>query len=179
MATDVTMAPSVAGVRRAGAATRQRARSSFLDGNEPAEYPWRRANLLVLGVLTGLGLVGLAIAWYGVSGEPTYSDQIPWIWLAVLSLTLSGFGAVYFLTVSAGVVHQAMREASRAMRAELIVEPEQEVAAAGVVGEYVTARLMTRVHRPDCPQVRGKAVSPVPASEIAQRGLQACGVCSP
>lgn len=180
MTTDVTMAPSVAGVRRASATSRQRqsAASSFLDGNEPAEYPWSRANLLVLALLTGAGLVGLVGAWYGVSGEPTYGDQIRWIWLAVLSLTLSGLGAVYFLTVSAGVVHRAMREASRAMRHELILEPEQDAAHAVAVGDYVRAPSMTRVHRHDCPQVRGKPVSPVSESEIAQLGFKACGVCS-
>lgn len=179
--TDVALAPAVSGARRARATTRrtESVASSFVDGNEPAEFPWTRANLLVLTVLTALGLIGLVVAWFGVSGEAIYGDQIGWIWLAVLSLTVSGIGAVYFLTVTAGVVHRAMREASRAMRAELVVQPEQTLTSPVLAGEYVTARLMTRVHRHDCPQVRGKAVDPVSASEIAERGLKACGVCAP
>jgi hypothetical protein len=181
MTTDVTMAPHVSGARRVSATARHRevAAIGFIDGTEPGDLPWDRRNFLVLGLLTGLGLIGLAVAWYGVSGEPTYGDQIPWLVLAVLSLVLGGIGAVYFLTVGAGVVHKAMRESSRAMRTELVVEPEQEAAPVAVAGEYVTSPRMTRVHRHDCPQVRGKAVQPVAATEIAQLGLQACGVCSP
>jgi hypothetical protein len=181
MTTDVTMAPTVSGVRRSGTTSRQRegVRVNFIDGREPADSPWGRGNLLVLALLNALGLMGLGVAWYGVSGEATYGDQVGWIWLAVLSLTVSGIGAVYFLTVGAAVVHRAMREAAHAMRAELVAEPEHEATASSLAGEWVTARLMTRVHRHDCPQVRGKTIHAVSGAEIAELGLKACGVCAP
>jgi hypothetical protein len=146
-------------------------------------------DVLRLLTLCGLGLGGLLACWYGISGENRFHDQIGWVAGAIGSLIAAGIGMVRFILAGLRSVHGEASELMTCVRVERlgeIVDEQDELFAAPALAPtgteaagYVTGPSMTRVHRPDCPQVRGKDVGPIADADIARLGLHRCGVCCP
>jgi hypothetical protein len=156
------------------------------------EEPWTPRGFLGPAVVVVIGLVALGICWYGVSGEATLEDQTPWLAGAVLSTIVSATGTVLWLVLGFRAVRggqrQVVADARVALGLDRIVLPRRGVtqptsagSATPSVGDpspvLVTARGMSRVHRLDCPLVRGKVVREVPVDQMRVGGLSSCGVC--
>ena len=75
--------------RRAGHAARERM---------PARpEPWVRGDALLTALLVGLGLVGLVIGWYRVSGSVDLDSQMRWLAFGITALIVGGAGMVLWL----------------------------------------------------------------------------------
>jgi hypothetical protein len=159
----------------------------------PVDSPWLASDLIRSGSLTFIGLIGLAVCWYGVSGRASYENQIPWVVGAVASVVVSGCGVVAWLLAGIREVHREMNDVLITIRAENlhqnIEEPIDDFVAAYAVAApatqeapatvYVTNGSMTRAHRPGCQHVQGREVEEIDVEDIAKRGLKYCGVCCP
>ena len=153
------------------------------------DSPWAMRDILRLAWAAGLGLVGLAVCWYGISGGRTLGQQIGWLVGAIGALAFAGLGMVGFLLAGIREVHAEMYALVSRIRTERLGEnldevddleaetatPQQD--SADHVDGYVMGTSMTRVHRADCPHVRGKVVEPISAADVTRLGLATCGVC--
>jgi len=52
--------------------------------------PWRPVVVAATLVANAAGLIGLALCWWGASGEVRMDDQVPWLNAAVLTLVVVG-----------------------------------------------------------------------------------------
>src|SRR3954447_20140996 len=118
-------------------------------------YPWRVEDLLRWYVALGASLLGLAVAWWGISGTTRLSRGITWIDVAVLALVVGGLGNMRWLLQGRRAVAARRRAElpdAAELRALLVAPPrtvdEARVAIAGA----------TRHHAPTCPAVQGKPV---------------------
>ena len=175
-------------VAKTGAAGRtgRRAGSARVAKWAGADSPWTMQDLLRLTWMSGLGLIGIGVCWYGISGQATMHRQLGWLVGAVAALTVAGIGMVGFLLAGLRAVHAETFEVVTEIRRDRLgedvdaIDDLAPVVAAPVAlasAGYVTGASMTRVHRPDCPHVRGKQVGPISENDIARLGLTKCGVC--
>lgn len=145
-----------------------------------------------LGVWLLIGLVGLGLSWYRISGEGDWHDQLPWLVVGVVVLAISGLGTAGWLMAASRVVHLEAHDVMSQLRRQQLVltgidvlPVEPAPSAAGPASQadadgpvvYVSGEGMTRVHTSTCLLIAGKVVSPVDAGEAAARALQPCGVC--
>lgn len=140
--------------------------------------------------LAALGIIGIIVAWAGVSGEIFVARQVPY-------LVSGGLGGIA-LIVLAGVLlgtHDLYGYAARLDRVEqkvddihrvLVMAWEDRAATSIDIGETVGGGLMvaalpkgTSYHRLDCAAVQGKAVDHLPAQEAVRLGLSSCKLCDP
>jgi len=135
--------------------------------------------------------VGLAACWFGISGQAAYEDQLSWLVGAVGATLVSAAGIVGWLLAGVREVHREMAEVTAVIRTEKLhqvlapVADEFELSLSrpamspptDVPSVFVTNASMTRVHRPDCQLVQGRAVEGIAADEVERRGLTYCGVC--
>jgi hypothetical protein len=135
------------------------------------------ASALVAGVLL---LVG---GWYGVSGETTVANQLPYIASATVpGAVLVIVGAVFLAPVLRG---DSTRGDALDRLVELLTEPVPDESTAPTAVEPHDAHLLavpegTQYHRASCALVLGKPdAAVVDATAIAARGLQPCLVCQP
>lgn len=132
-----------------------------------------------------VGLVGLGLSWFQISGKGDWHDQLPWLVVAVVTLAASGLGTAGWLMAASRAVHLEAYDVMSQLRHQQFSGAEQAApdvdlglpvdpdADAG----YVSGPALTRVHLTGCALVAGKSVSPVADHEIEARGLQLCGVC--
>jgi hypothetical protein len=148
----------------------------------PTDAPWERRHVARLVVWMGVGLVGLGLSWFQISGEGDWHDQIRWIVVAVVALAVSGLGTAGWLMAASRAVHLEAHDVMSQLRLQQLnaggsdVDSRVEPGSAAAVG-YVSGPAMTKVHVSTCALVSGKSVSPVAGHEIEARGLQLCGVC--
>ncbi|WP_344605888.1 hypothetical protein [Sporichthya brevicatena] len=159
----------------------------------PTDAPWERRHLVRLGVWMAVGLVGIGVSWFQISGEGDWHDQIRWIIVGSVAVGVSGLGTAGWLMAASRAVHLEAHDVMAQLRIQQqfndgtglgdagaarggAVEREAPVDPSGPFG-YVSGPTMTRVHVASCALVAGKVVSPVSDSEIAARGLARCGVC--
>lgn len=137
-------------------------------------YPWRVEDLLRWYVALGLSLLGLAVAWWGISGTVSLSRGITWLDVAVLAVVLGGLGNMRWLL-------QGRRALAARQRDELPGPAELRRLLAPVTTRAGSVRVCveagTRYHWPDCAAVVGKVVSELPPLEHEQVDRRPCGLC--
>jgi hypothetical protein len=139
-------------------------------------YPWRVEDLLRWYVALGISLLGLAVAWWGISGTTRLSRSITWIDVAVVAVVVGGLGNMRWLL-------QGRRAVATRRRAELpdpaelraLLRPARPVR---VDAPRVAVPGATRHHASDCAAVQGKPVEQGSAEEHASVGRVACGLCT-
>ncbi len=149
--------------------------TSVLDPEHRAPYlgpqgAWTRANAAVAALLAAASLGGLVLAWVGASGQTHLEDEVPWLVLGVAAFAVGGLAGAVWL----GRGLRSIRTERLALRRRLIamnVGARTETVAARSI--WVMANGMTRVHRPECEYVRGKAVR-----EVARAAAAECVVCA-
>lgn len=150
----------------------------------PTDAPWERRHLVRLALWMAVGLVGIGLSWFRISGAGDWHDQLPWIIVAAVAVGLSGLGTAGWLMAASRAVHLEAHDVMSQLRIQQqldehvsrYVEPELALDPAGPV-TYVTGPTMTRVHAAGCALVAGKAISPVSVQEIESQRLALCGVC--
>jgi hypothetical protein len=153
--------------RRAGHAVRERV--------APRPEPWGRGDALLTALLTGLGLVGLVIGWYGISGTVDLDSQMRWLAFGITALIVGGAGMVLWLLAALRSVTDLKREVLTELEARL---PAAAVAAApAAVTGFGTVQGMRRYHHPQCTMLAGKDVRWADAKAHAAAGLAPCGIC--
>src|SRR4051794_31389881 len=157
-----------------------RSNDLVLDVADPVS-PWRRRDLVVSALVLAAGLVGIFVCWYIGAGKLTYTDQMPWLVACICCGILSVLGGVYWLVLGFRQVNLMQRDVQRWL-APWLAEQHAALVVSDVVpaqsDALVSAPTMTRVHRAQCPMVRGKAgVVEVTEADIAHRGLNQCGAC--
>jgi len=143
-----------------------------------ADAPWRTGDLLWAGGLAAAGLTGLALTWYGASGQPDWPDQLPWASLGVAATTVALLGLVSWLVAGLRRVRRLRREVVPLLAAAAVLRSARATAVMPIGTAVVAAPGMTRFHRPACPLAAGKPVQPVRPDEADGAGLVPCGVCA-
>jgi hypothetical protein len=130
---------------------------------------WTRRAAGVAALLTAGSFAGIVVAWVGASGQTHLGDEIPWLVVGVLALTVGGIAGATWL----GRGLRSIRTERLALRRRLVAMDVGRPAAAGRSDIWMIAPGMTRVHRPDCEYLRGKT-----AREVAPGSAPECVVCS-
>ena len=152
-----------------------------------------RAWLLAAGrpyvgwVVIGIGVIALALGWYGVSGESVVAKQIPYL----ASGGLAGLACIV-LGSRLLLIEDLRRDSGRLDRLETMVTelhavlltragatvPEQPAATATMVSVVPGG---TTFHRSDCVMLEGRADEParMRVSTATKRGLPPCPLCEP
>jgi hypothetical protein len=145
------------------------------------EAPWTQRQARTFGLLAALGLVGLGLCWYFLSGEAAYQDQVPWLIGAIICVLVMGVAMAYWLLLGVRTVHAGSREVSQVLRVETLGPRRRLRAVASSRSNdvvFVATADMTRLHRDTCLLVRGKSATVVIAADAAARGLTLCGACN-
>jgi hypothetical protein len=143
-----------------------------------APSPWRRSDVVLCLLLGGLGVAGIVACWWGATDEVIWRKQSGWLIGAILCTGLVVVAGGIFVLLGMRRVRQGFRDLRRDQRALGLTRrrgagaPNEPV----VDGALVTAPQMTRVHRPNCILLRGKAAAPVPVADLDNYGR--CGVCN-
>ncbi|GAA0615971.1 hypothetical protein GCM10009547_17470 [Sporichthya brevicatena] len=135
---------------------------------------WTRADLTATAVLLAVGVLLVALAWFGASDTTDWDSQMSWTALAMIGVVVACAGVGVWLYRGFARV----RIEARAVRRQVGARIAARTAPTG--GENistdrgrVTVAGMAHHHRADCLLVRGKTV--VAADEAL---LQPCGVCA-
>jgi hypothetical protein len=136
-------------------------------------YPWRVEDLLRWYAVLALSLLGLAVAWWGISGTVSLSRSITWLDVAVLCLVASGLANTRWLL-------QGRRALAARRAAELpdVDELRRLLQRPQAVGLRVAVAGSSLHHQPDCQAVVGKQVDAAPADQQERSGRRACGLCA-
>jgi hypothetical protein len=137
---------------------------------------WRRADLLVLSGLFGVGLLLLGAGYWGVSGTRVFSDQVSSARLAAIGVLLAQAGIVRSVICGRRALAARRRACLPDVVAGLLATP---AAVAISEGTLVAAPDMTRYHQPGCAFVAGKPVAAATTAEHERAGRRVCGVCRP
>jgi hypothetical protein len=142
--------------------------------------PWRRRDLVVCGLLGGLGVVGIVGCWFGATGEVVWRDQTGWLIGGIFCTGLVVLGGGLWVLIGLRRVRQGFRDLRRDQRAALGLKRVRTATTTETdsvtTDQLVTSGQMTRVHRPDCLLLRGKQAVPVAPAELAN--YSRCGVCN-
>lgn len=140
--------------------------------------PWVRGDALLAALLAGLGLVGLVIGWFGISGTVDLDSQMRWMAFGITALIVGGAGMVLWLLAGLRAVTDLKREVLTEIEARLSAGGPLLTPAAAVTG-FGTVPGMRRYHHPDCTMLAGKHASWAEARVHVAAGLQPCGICLP
>lgn len=156
--------------RRAGHAARERVVAR--------PEPWGRGDAVLTLVLAGLGLVGLVIGWFGISGTVDLDAQMRWLAFGITALIVGGAGMVLWLLAGLRSITDLKREVLTEIEARLPGPPAAAAAEAPAAG-FGTVPGMRRYHHPQCTMLAGKDASWADAKAHTAAGLQPCGICLP
>jgi len=142
--------------------------------------PWRLGDLLLLYACTVVGLLLIAVAWFGASSSVVVDSQVRWTNIGIGGLILLGAGNLSWILAGRRAVGELRRHLT-----PLIPLPERRVAPdteaippqGAADGALVSARGMTRYHRPDCVFVAGKSVQKASERTFRRRGRTPCAAC--
>ena len=141
------------------------------------DAPWRTGDLLRAAVLAGVGLAGLALAWYGASGRADWADELPSVCAGAAGAAVAVLGLVSWLAAGLRRVRRLRREVLPLVQAAATRrQAAGTTTVPSAVDGFVAAPGMTRFHRPTCPLTTGKPVRPVRRGDAG--GLVPCGVCA-
>jgi hypothetical protein len=153
------------------------ARTPAVDRREP----WNGLAVVVAAVLVGLGLLGMAVGWYGISDTADLESQARWLGLGIGSLVLAGFGMVVWLLLGlisvATLRREVVRDLTARRNARATAEPETGELAP--VGTFGIATGMRRYHRAECDILVGKNVRWLDHEALGFADAQPCGMCRP
>ena len=130
---------------------------------------WTRGNAAVAALLAAASLGGILLAWVGASGKTHLDDEIPWLAFGVVAFAVGGIAAAVWL----GRGLRSIRTERVALRRRLLAMDVGRTESVEAGNTWVMAAGMTRVHRPHCEYVRGKAVR-----EVAPDAAAECVVCA-
>jgi hypothetical protein len=137
--------------------------------------PWTGRANRIAGLAALVSLIGVAIAWNGVSRQATFDGAQSWFVFGVFALLIGLLAAVLWLSGAAKRIHSVRRECHEILRREFGIG----VAAVPVVEprapRHVRAAGMVKVHLETCELVVGKEYDEVPVGPDTPR----CGVCCP
>jgi hypothetical protein len=137
-------------------------------------------DLVRWAVAVGAGAVAWAVAWYLASAKVSYSQQVPFLDLAIGGLILAAIANL-------GILVRA-RRAVGARRRALLGEPgataevviEARAAEPGPTSSTLVAgATTTRFHRSDCPLATGRDWPAASREQHEAAGRQPCGLCRP
>lgn len=137
------------------------------------DLPWTLGAVLSSVGFLVVGVALLAAAWVGASQQADPREQVLWLNLAVLAVSVHGAGCALWLLVGRRSV------AARSARVyRVLAEALVEQASAAVRGSAADDRAglvcvvgLRRAHLPTCPLVVGRALEPAPVDRTP------CGVC--
>ena len=127
-------------------------------------------------IIAAAGAALLFLGWYGVSGDSSVAEQVPYLASASIpGAALLIVGAMLAARERDG--QNAERLVSRLY--ELLTEPVTDAPAAATADERLVALPgATRYHHASCVLIAGKAdATTVDSQEIAARGLEPCPLC--
>jgi hypothetical protein len=122
-----------------------------------------------------LSLIGVVVAWNGVSRQATFDDAQPWFLFGVLALLVGLMAAVLWLSGAAKRIHGVRTECHAILRREFGIGATAAPVVAARSPRYVRAAGMTKVHLDTCELISGKEYDEVPVGPDTPR----CGVCCP
>jgi hypothetical protein len=137
-------------------------------------YPWRVEDLLRWYGLLLVSLVGLSVAWWGISGTASLARGITWLNVAVLCVVASGLANMRWLL-------QGRRAVAARRRNDLIdlLSLRRSSVEPGPADDVrVTVAGTRRYHHPHCQAVAGKPVQPGGVADHEQAGRVPCGLCA-
>jgi len=136
--------------------------------------------MLVLYACTAVGLIGIAVAWWGASGTTDQLVQIPWVNLGVVGVIVLGLGNCSWLLAGRRAVGERRRQLLEGLSAAPSVVPRAEPPARNGTGPRpVWAPGMAHYHRADCQLALGKAAVAATVATHERRGRVPCGMCRP
>lgn len=146
-----------------------------------SSVPWAPNDLVRLVVLSLLAITGIGIAWYQASGTGTFSQQLSWLNLSIVSLIVAGLANLFWIVSgrrNVGLRRQELLERwdvpeELVTTGRFAFEPEPKVTASPS-GVLVRADGMSFAHDPSCPLLDGKDLVIVTESNPAL-----CAICHP
>jgi len=143
------------------------------------DAPWRAGELVRVGVVAAVGLIGVAVAWYGASAQADWPDTLPWASLGASAVTVAMLGLVAWLMAALRQVRSLRREVMPWLETAVSTPSISSTVQTAPGADFVTAGGMTRFHQPGCPLATGKLVRPLTIEEARASALDSCGVCVP
>lgn len=137
------------------------------------DVPWPYATVLVAAGFLVVAVALLVTAWGGASRQADPRDQVLWLNVAVLAVSVLGAGCAVWLLVGRRAIAARTRLAQQQIAAALgldLIEPDVVAGSATATG-LVTAAGLTRRHRLDCPLMAGRDRVPATGDSLP------CGVC--
>lgn len=126
-------------------------------------------------IIAAAGATLLFLGWYGVSGESSVAEQVPYL----ASASIPGAA----LLIVGAMLAAREREGQNAERLvttlyELLTEPVTDAPAIAPTDDRLVALPdATRYHHPTCVLVAGKDATTLDSHAIAERGLEPCPLC--
>jgi hypothetical protein len=158
-----------------GAATRRRAADDEAATEACPTALWGRRDVVQVAVVSSVGVMLMAVAWYGSGDGRPLERQVPFLDLAVGGLLVAALGGGLF--VLSGLRAVGARKAMVKSRAGLRAADRPAGDGRLAAGALVAGAAMTRYHRPDCRLATGKAVTAATRAEHERAARQPCGVC--
>lgn len=145
-----------------------------------APSPWRRGDLVLCGLLGGLGVAGIIGCWFGATDEVVWREQTGWLIGGIFCTGLVVLGGGLWVLIGLRRVRQGFRDLRRDQRVALGLTRSRTARSTEAdpvrTDQLVTSGQMTRAHRPDCLLLRGKQVVAVAPGDVDK--YSRCGVCN-
>jgi multisubunit Na+/H+ antiporter MnhG subunit len=126
-------------------------------------------------IIAAAGAALLFLGWYGVSGESSVAEQVPYL----ASATIPG-AALLIVGVMLAAREREGQSAERLVSTlyELLTEPVTDAPATAPSDDRLVALPdAARYHRPSCVLISGKNATTVDSHAISERGLEPCPLC--
>ena len=127
-------------------------------------------------IIAAAGATLLFLGWYGVSGESSVAEQVPYL----ASASIPG-AALLIVGAMVAIRERHSENAERLVGTlyDLLTEPITDAPAATPTDEHLVAlSSATRYHHAGCTLVAGKAdATAVDSNDVTARGLEPCPLC--
>lgn len=131
---------------------------------------WTAGDRLVTGVVIGVGVLLIVIAWVGASDTTDWDTQLSWTGLAMAGVVVVCTGVGIWLFRGFARVRAEAREVRRVLAARLARNAPSPTEV--IRSERVTVAGMAHHHAPGCLLVTGK-----PTVAADEASLARCGIC--
>ena len=142
-------------------------------GRQP--YPWIVPDLFRWFFLLGLSVVGIVVAWWGVSGTASTGTQITWVNVGGAAVVVGGLGNMSWLLQGRRAVALRRRELLTGLTD--VVTVTAELSPDDAKEMRVSVPGASRYHRSDCAAVDGKPVKQMTLARHERAGRRPCGLC--
>ena len=154
-------------------------RPRALTSADERETLWRADDVLAAAVPSAIGIVIWAVAWYQVSGQPSYGKQIGWADLAVGGLIVATTSQLLWFLRGRKMVGETRRRLLKLRVGPAVSKQQATIAVDEVLDGLVAGPHSAWDHRPSCPMARGRNWKERPRADLVAGGLTPCGVCRP